>query len=211
MKNFKLLLILLFSFILIFPMVSAGVGISWDKESALVQENTKTCLTYKIYNPWPEESYVKIELSNSLLEILKSSDSNVEFIPAETSSSEAIPVTFCFKTPTLYEKDCALFDTFFCKQECLGEQIMYSGEVEVLEVPKEMVEKGGAGGSATAMSVSAPLRVRVMCVAHGTSYTPIYVLVGLIVLILLIGNLLRGKNKKESKKENKKFKKEKSK
>ena len=72
MKNLKLLLIFLLGFILIFPMVSAGVGISWDKESALVQENTKTCLTYKIYNPWPEDSYVKIELSNSLLEILKS-------------------------------------------------------------------------------------------------------------------------------------------
>jgi len=207
MNSIKLLLIFLFGFIIIFPMVSAGVGISWDKESALVQENTKTCLTYKIYNPWPEDSYVKIELSNSLLDILKSSDSNVEFIPAETSSSEAIPVTFCFKTPTLYEKDCALFNTFFCKQECLVEQVMYSGEVEVLEVPKELAEKGGAGGSATAMSVSAPLRVRVMCVAHGTSYTPIYALVGLIALILLMVNLFRGKKKKELKKEDKKSKK----
>ncbi len=33
------------------PGVSAGVGIKWDKESVLVNEGEKTCLTYQVYNP----------------------------------------------------------------------------------------------------------------------------------------------------------------
>ena len=51
-KNFKFFL-LAFALILVLPFISAGVGISWDKETSLVPENTKTCLIYKVYNPWP--------------------------------------------------------------------------------------------------------------------------------------------------------------
>ena len=91
--------------------VSAGIGISWSQETSLVPEKTKTCLTYKIYNPWPEDSYVQVGLSDSLMEIADKMEADVTFIPKETSSSEAIPVEFCFKTPRVYEEDCALFNS----------------------------------------------------------------------------------------------------
>ncbi len=185
--------------LLVFPLVSAGVGISWNKESSLVPENTKTCLTYKIYNPWSDDSYAKIRLSEELMEIVESSDAESKFIPAETSSLEAIPVEFCFKTPKIYERDCLLFDTFLCKQECLEDMKVYEGEVEVFEVPNP-VEAGGAGGSATAMSVSAPLRVRVQCLPHSTDYSLIYILVAVIAAILLAVSYLKKRKKGKKKK-----------
>ena len=185
--------------LLVFPLVSAGVGISWTKESSLVPENTKTCLTYKVYNPWPDDSYAKIRLSEELMEIIEFSEAESKFIPAETSSLEAIPIEFCFKTPRVYARDCLLFDTFLCKQECLEEMKVYEGEVEVFEVPNP-VEAGGAGGSATAMSVSAPLRVRVQCLPHSTDYNLIYILVAVIAAILLAVSYLKKRKKSKKKK-----------
>lgn len=62
--------VLIVGLFMILPMVSAGVGISWDRESALVPENTKTCLTYKVYNPWDKDATVRISLSDTLHEIV---------------------------------------------------------------------------------------------------------------------------------------------
>lgn len=186
--------IFVFSLVLfmILPLVNAGVGIRWDKESSLVPENTKTCLTYNVYNPWPEDSYVEIRLSEELMEIVSKMSSEVEFVPSGTSSLDAIPVNFCFKTPKVYERDCLLFNSLICKQECQEETKTYSGEVEVLEVGS-LEGAGGAGGSATAMSVSAPLRVRVQCVEHKRNYSVVYITVALIAAILLAVNLSRKK------------------
>ena len=101
-------------------------------------------------------------------------------------------MNFCFKTPQVYEKDCLLFNSLICKQDCLEEIKTYSGEVEVLEVGS-LEEAGGAGGSATAMSVSAPLRVRVQCVPHSRNYSIVYIAVILIAGVLLAINLYRKK------------------
>ena len=185
--------------VLVFPLVSAGVGISWNRETALVPENTDTCLTYGVYNPWPDDSYVKIVLSESLDEIVESYEEKFEFIPRETSSKESIPVEFCFKTPRVYTEDC-LVGSFICEQQCGEEMKIYSGEVEVIEVSEKELQGGGSGGSATTMSVSAPLKVKVKCVAHPRNYTLVYVVLGTIAVILLLWNILRKKKGKRKKK-----------
>jgi len=196
--NLKKLFIVFSMFVLVFPLVSAGVGISWNKETSLVPENTKTCLTYKVYNPWPDDSYVEIELSEELLPIVSYVESETKFVPKNTPSSEAIPVEFCFKTPRIYEQDCLLFDKLICKQDCLEDMQIYSGEVIVLE-SNDYKSSGGSGGSATAISVSAPLKVKVQCVAHKRNYSLIYIVVVLIAGILLAINLLNKKRKKNKK------------
>jgi hypothetical protein len=195
----RVMMVVMFLVISILPFISAGVGISWDKESALVPENTKTCLTYKVYNPWPQDTYVSVELSEELQSILSSTKGDITFIPRETSSSNAIPVTFCFKTPKIYERDCWVGNLAICKQDCSEELVTYTGEVEVIEANPEDFE--GAQGSATRISVSAPLRIKVQCVAHDRNFTLIYVVVGIIAAILLILGILRKKrqNSKKSK------------
>lgn len=194
MRNFLIILII---FLLIFPIVSAGVGISWNKESSLVPENTKTCMTYKVYNPWPEDSYVKIRLSDELMQIVSYVESEEKFVPEHTSSAEAIPIEFCFKTPRVYTKDCLLFNKLICKQECTEPQKVYEGEVEVIQAESKELLKSGAGGSATALSVSAPLRIKVQCFAHSRNYSFVYLVIVLIAGILLTMNLLKKKNKKK--------------
>lgn len=180
---------------LVFPIVSAGIGISWDKESVLIPEAQETCLTYKIYNPWDYDTYAEIGLSESLKDILTSVSSEVKFIPKGTSSSEAMPVTFCFKTSSIYKKDC-LIGNSFCGQTCEESMKVYSGEVDVMEINDQMDEING-GGSATQMSVSAPLNVKVQCVPYKRSFASLYMIIALIAGVLLLLNYL--KNQKETK------------
>lgn len=190
------LIVLAFALMLVFPMVSAGVGIKWSQESSLVPESTKTCLTYNVYNPWPTDSYVEISLSEPLMDIVSSTEKDIKFVPKHTSSAEAMPIDFCFKTPVIYERDCWIGDKLICKQECNEPMKTYEGEVIMSEVPAPQ-EISGTGGSSTSMSVSAPLRVRVQCVAHARNYSLIYIAVALIAAILLAINLLRKKKKKK--------------
>lgn len=188
------------TFIFLIGLVSAGVGISWDRESSLVPEKTKTCLTYKVYNPWPDDTYAKVELSEELQEIIKSEETEIKFIPAGTYNTEAIPVSFCFKTPNIYERDCWIGDSLICKQDCNEEMKIYSGEVLVMEVSEEEFISGGAGGSKTMMSVSAPLKIRVQCIAHDRNYSLIYIVVALIAGMLLVLNVLKQRKKDKGKK-----------
>ena len=185
--------------LLVVPLVSAGVGVKWDKESSLVPEKTKTCMTYQVYNPWNKDSYVQIELSEELLPIVSSMESQSEFIPKQTSSDQAIPVEFCFKTPVIYEEDCLLFNRFMCEQDCSEPVKIYEGEVEVKEAGSLDILEGNTGGSSTTVSVSAPLRVRVQCLAHSRNYSLVYITVALIAGILLTRNLLKRKKNKKKK------------
>jgi hypothetical protein len=203
----KQILIVFGILFLIIPMVSAGIGISWDRENSLIHENEKTCLTYKIYNPFDGDVYVEISLSEELEEIITYQESETKLIPSQTSSANAIPVTFCFKTPKVYEKDCLIGDSLICKQECTEDMKIFSGEVEISEVGGPEIESGGSGGSKTAMSVSAPLRIKVRCVPHSRDYSLVYLTVAIIAAILLAINLFRLKKKKsgdKGKKANKK-------
>jgi len=186
-------------FLLVLPMVSAGIGLKWEQESALIPEDSNVCLTYGVYNPWPSDSYVQIGLSDSLQEIVDSTDVKVESIPKYTFSNSSIPIKFCFKTPSVYNQDCLVFGKFLCKQECSEEMKIYSGEVEVFEVNEATVLSGGSGGSATSMSISAPLRVKVKCIAHFRNYSLVYALVGIIALLVLLWKIYK-KNIKKNKK-----------
>jgi len=202
-EEVKKLFVLLVLMLIVVPIVNAGVGISWNKETSYVPEHTKTCLTYNVYNPWPKDSSVKIKLSDELMKIVKSSSSDTVFIPKETPSSKAIPVKFCFKTPRVYTRDCLLFNKLICKQTCTQPIKTYAGEVDVMEVSSSKLASGGAGGSATAMSVSAPLKIRVRCIKHSRNYTVIYLLIALIAGILLAVDISK-KRKKKVKDEGKK-------
>jgi hypothetical protein len=203
MRIFCLVLMLLVSTNLIL----AGVGIKWEQESALVNENGKTCLTYKVYNPWPEESYVTIEVSDEsgeIKEILTEQESEKKLVPANTGSSEAIPIKFCFKVPKIYKRDC-LVGSFICKQECNEEQKVYEGEVLVKSIypPTEI---GGAGGSATSMAVSAPLKIRVRCNFHSRNFTLIYIVLALISAFVIGIVLYRRYRKPASERDKEKLK-----
>jgi len=178
--------------LLLVSFISAGVGIKWDRESALINEGEKTCLTYSVYNPWPEETYVTIESSEELDDILISQEAETKLIPANTASSQAIPIQFCFKTPQVYERDCWV-GNLICEQKCEEEQKIYGGEVLVKSVasPNQI---GGVGGSATTMSVSAPLNIKVRCNAHSRNFTLIYAILA-VASAAAIGIMLYNKYK----------------
>jgi hypothetical protein len=191
--------LLLFGGVLSF--VSAGVGIKWEQESFLVNSGEKTCLTYSVYNPWPEDSSVQIELPENLKNLLTSQEAETKLIPANTASTAAIPVKFCFEVPQVYSKECLIGD-IICKQECKEEQIVYEGEVSVKSVPGNAAISG-SGGSATQMSVSAPLKIKVVCNPHGLDFSIVYItlIIISIVAILIILYLKQRKPDKQKKEE----------
>lgn len=192
--GFLLISILMLSFI------SAGVGLKWSQESVIAIEHKKACITYYVYNPWDSDTYVQIELSDEMQNIVASYESEKKLIPAHTSSGEALPIEFCFKTPYIYERDCWIGNFLFCKQECNEEMEIYSGDIEAVEISEANFKSSGAGGSATQMSVSAPIKVGVQCVAHDRNLSLIYIVVALIAGTLLTLNILkRRKSKRKSK------------
>lgn len=179
-KNlFLVVLIGLFLMILPVNFVSAGVGIVLERESLLVDEGEKACLVYGVYNPWPEESIVSIELSEQLKGIIVQQESETKIIPANTASANAIPVNFCFMAPKIYSEDC-LVGNYLCKQDCKEEQKTYSGEVLVKSVSSKA---NVTGGSTTAMAVSAPLSIKVKCSAHSRNFTLVYIIIAVIASI----------------------------
>ncbi|OYT36701.1 hypothetical protein B6U91_00495 [Candidatus Pacearchaeota archaeon ex4484_71] len=204
-KNRRFIFAALFLVVVVtLPMMSAGVGIKWSQESSLVPENTKVCMTYNVYNPWPEDSYATISLSQDLMQIVDYVGSDVVFVPSGTSSSEALPIKFCFKTPKVYKKDCWIGNSLLCKQDCTEEMKTYEGEVLVQEAASSEGAQS-AQGSATQMAVSAPLRIRVQCVKTGRNFTAIYALIGIIAAVLLVINLAKRKREgKEKESKNKK-------
>jgi hypothetical protein len=199
-KNIKkaLFLFAILAFILV-PLVSAGVGIKWSQESVLINEKEKPCLTYSVYNPWPAESYVNIELSDELKDVLTMQQSDSKLIPANTPSSSAIPVQFCFKVPRVYREECMILNKLICKQSCSETQKAFDGDVLVKTVPAP-AEVGGSGGSTTSMAVSAPLKIKVNCVSSSyltnkKNQTLFLVLIAIISLIGIMIVLQRKRSK----------------
>ena len=197
---------LLIMSMLVVPIVSAGVGIKWSRESVLVGEKERTCLSYNVYNPWPRESYVTIELSDEIKEVLTSQEAETKFVPSHTPSNETIPIEFCFEIPIVYDKDCWVGGKFICKQECGEEQKVYAGEVLVKSVPQP-VELGGTGGSVTTMAVSAPLKLKIQCNPHSRNFGIIYVLVMTLSLLVVISLLYKKYRKPKIERDKEKLKK----
>jgi hypothetical protein len=198
-NNFKIWKELIFGIsivILLLPLISAGVGIKWSQESLLVKEGERGCLSYSVYNPWPEETWVKIELSDKLKDLLVEQEAETKFVPANTPSSAAIPVKFCFKVPKVYGEDCWIMGQFICSENYQGELKSYSGEVTVKSVPSPM-KVSGAGGSATAMAVSAPLAIKINPDNHARDFTMLFVLIAIISVIIITILLYRRYRKPE--------------
>jgi len=182
---------------------SAGVGIKWDQESFLVNEGARVCLTYGVYNPWPDASNVQIVLPDNLKTLLISQEAETKLIPANTPSSAAIPVEFCFKVPQIYAKNC-LIGGFLCSQECKEEQKVYEGQVSVVSVPgsEDII---GSGGSATQASVAAPLRLKIVCNPHSTDFSLLYMVLGVVAVIGIVIILFRKYRKPEAERKKEKL------
>lgn len=203
MKKEMMIPVVIFLAFAVIGFVSAGVGIKWERESFLVNEGEKSCLTYSVYNPWPEDSNVQIELSENLKNLLVSQEAETKLVPAETASSEAIPVKFCFEAPEIYAKDC-LVGGMMCKKECAEEQKTYEGKVSIKSVPGSAVITG-TGGSATEMSIAAPLRLKIACNAYGRDFSLVYIALGIIALIGIIIILYRKHRKPEQERKKEKL------
>jgi hypothetical protein len=173
--------------------VSAGVGIKWDRETYLVYQNERTCVNYSVYNPWPDETSATITVSDNIKEILLSQEAEVKSIPAQTSSENAIPLQFCFEVPQVYQKDC-LVGSMICEQKCEEPQKVYSGEI--------LATEGGSlagGGSAATMSVSAPLTLKVVCTPYNRNFTLVFVVIAIIAVLGIIYYYMKKKKAKKNK------------
>jgi hypothetical protein len=203
-KNIKLSFVLFFLVsVLCISFTQAGIGIKWNQESLMIDEGQRACLSYGVYNPWGEDTGATIVLGGSIKEVLVMQELEAKLITAHTSSDDSIPIEFCFKVPKVYHRDCAVANTFLCELKCEEEMKAYTGEVIVQSAPL-LAATVGTAGSATVMSVSAPLNVRVRCNPHPRDYTLLYVLIGaiaaLIVIILLVKKYRKPKVERDKEK-----------
>ncbi len=184
MKN-KLCFVLYLIIILNVYFVSAesGVGIRSYQESILLRENQEGCVSVGAYNPFNEDTKVIVGISDELKEVLILQEAESKLLPAFTSSNDAIPLKFCFKVPKFYQRDCSI-GSFICELTCNEPQKEYSGEISLTTQPSS-TDIGGAGGSATKLSVSTKLNVRVECIPHPREYTAVYVSLALISVFVV--------------------------
>jgi hypothetical protein len=192
----KINLALAVIFLLLFsiPTILGGIGIKSYQESVLANENEEACVVVGAYNPFPTGTTVEVSVSEELEKVLVLQEAENKYLPPFTSSDNAIPLNFCFKVPEVYSRDYAIAGKFIDKLDCDEPQQVYEGEV-VLESVAGGDGGGGIGGSATKMSVSRPLRVRVNCSPYSWNYTPAYLL-GALISILIIGFVLFTKYRK---------------
>jgi len=167
--------------ILFIGIVSAGIGIKWGEEFVEVVEAEQTCLSYGAYNPWPEDSYLKIGVSEELEEILEVNEGESILVPSDTGSGEAIPINLCFYVPEIYEKSC-LFGSLFCEKRCDGEREVISGEVLITEV---RTSSSVGQSSAIVASVSAPLEVEIICSPHSKNLSLMYLGMSIIAIFIV--------------------------
>jgi hypothetical protein len=205
MKEVKIFGLMLVSIIFCIALASAGLGIKYSQQSALVNEGGEACLTYSVYNPWEEDTYATVGLSSNLLEILTVQEAEAKNLPAHTSSDNAIPIEFCFKVPQVYSKDCSV-GPFICEQTCTEDKVEYVGEVVVSSLPNP-TQMGGAGSSSTQYSVSAPLTIRIACTAHARDYLLLYVAIALISAIVIATVLIRKYRKPKAERDKEKLRK----
>ena len=189
---YKICVTLLIMSLLSLTLVSArkGVGLVWSTETEVVHEGGVHCVEYGVYNPWDEDVRAVLGVSDNLRDVIVREESEVKLVGAGTLHDVAVPFEFCFRVGKVYDADC-LFGGLVCRQDCLGEEVVFDGKVMVLE---ESGSSGGGTGSATSLGVGVPLKLRVKCVAHGRDWGLVYLLVVLVCLVW-IGVLLHGRFK----------------
>jgi len=169
-----------------------GVGIVWSTESEVVDELSTTCITYGLYNPWDEDVYAVLDVSDELKVAVTEKEAEPKLISAGTSHQNAVPVELCFVTAKAYEEDC-LVDGIICEQQCKQAEVDYEGKVEANERPTGTA--GGTAGSVTSLGVSVPLRLKVRCVPHPRDWTVVYAAI-IIVAVIAIALLMRRRRHK---------------
>ncbi len=180
--NYKFLIPLLFSLLLLAPIAYAekGVGIMWSTQSEIVKEGQSNCVEYKVYNPFSEDATIYMTATGDLEALV--TDSTPVLVPAGTTHDKGIPVSLCFEIPKVYTQDCAA--GIVCEQSCTGQTVTYVGEVIAAE--KSQTETGAeAAGSSTKAVASAPLTLKVGCEPKAKNWLPIIAIV--IVLIVAFG------------------------
>lgn len=174
MKKIIGLLLLL----LLIPIVNAGVGIVYDSEAIRVNEESKSCVDYGIYNPFDRNATAKISTGGELNNLTLLSE-EVK-VPANTYHDNAISTEICFQVPNVYKEDC-FFWKIGCKQECDKPVKKYSGEILVSEVVTSKVK--GSGSQVTS-TVSAPLKVTVKCEPKERDWLSVIGLIGVVILAM---------------------------
>ncbi len=188
MKN-KIIISLVFVFIFALILSSnvearKGVGIIWDTETAIVNEDSVHCVDYGLYNPWNEDVNAMLGVSDELRNVITETDTEPVFIEAETYHEDNIPTQLCFKVANVYEEDCLLFGTL-CAQKCDNmEEVKYSGRVTVNEKPKESTQ--GTTGSATSLGISVPLDLRIQCSESPRNWTFIYYIIIVLAIVAIV-------------------------
>lgn len=164
--------------------MAMAVGITWRTEGGYVDEMSEKCIKYWTYNPSSKDINVKVEVTDSLKEVVVGGPSESVFIEAGTGPGEAKEINFCFKVPRIYEADC-LIGNFLCEQTCQQPEKKYSGEILMSEAPME----GSGSGSGVSAAAAAPLNLMVRCVPYERNWIPAYV-AGIVIVLLIIGILL---------------------
>jgi len=177
----KYAFIVLLVLLSVVPLVRAdvGIGIRWNTEWAEVNENSKACITYGLYNPFDTQVNGYLKATKDLEKLAETEDPKP--VPAGTSSNHTIPTEICFNIPKVYEEDC-LFLGMLCEKKCEEPKKAYDGEV--LASYKSL--SIGGMGSATGSSFAVPLRIEVKCNPYQRDFTPVYVLVLAVVIIALL-------------------------
>lgn len=183
----------LFLFGASFVSAISGLGVGYSSQSFMAEEGQSFCLDYyKVYNPWDESTYVTVDVSDELKEIMVRQDTSALLVPAQTSSKEAIPLNqFCFKIPKVYERDYMIAGRFVDELDCGGQDMkVYEGEIVISKAPAPAGASEGVGGSVTKSSISAPLKIRVECLGHGPNYSLVYIVLAIfsagVVLFVLV-------------------------
>jgi hypothetical protein len=195
-KNFFVLtLCFLFVSLILIGSVSA-VGIKWYTESEIATEGEEVCIRYGAYNPSNQDILVNVEVTGSLQNVVIGPASEETLVLANTHSSVAKDINFCFTVPYVYEPDC-LVGNMVCEQVCEGDRLSFDGEIIMTEKPADTAGDAAAG-SGISLSASAPLSLEVACNPYPRNYTPVYI-VGIVVVAILLGVAIYNKNKKSKK------------
>ncbi len=159
-----------------------GVGLKILSVGEIVNEGEEVCVQYGLYNPWDEDVYASLKVSNELADVVSNIEAENKLIPGYTSSAEAIPTKLCFEVGEIYEKDCLIGDNYLCEKRCPTNLETYNGEVTLVQVKDDSME---GMGSATALGITSGLRLRVMCNGYKRDWTPVYIIVIVAILVIL--------------------------
>jgi len=215
----RVVLITFLSVLLIIPsgvLADVGIGLRWETEAQVIKENSKSCVTYFLYNPFDQDVNGFIKAYGNISDLAIAEDPKI--IPAGTLLEDAVPTQICFHTPDVYQENC-LLGVLMCERTCSATQQLYPGNYTVTRTPEGNIQNvvyagdvqaaydlnfAGGTGSATGSSISARMRVIVNCEKLEMDMIPLYVIIVVIVIVVLflVYRKKRGKGERKIKTKN---------